>query len=526
MIAISNRPIILDTGAAAIQLSKGNFMIATSSFQLLEAHFPDPHESGLPRRGLSTFDSPVVLSLNTPNTTLDKEHITALIGRNGCGKTHLLSSIAKTFVELEKLKLNKSRRPGIPQLHYLSYLKNHHFCEVRHLSKRDIELLVDGRRVSPRDFPLPRRVVALTISPFDRFPVPSSHPFSVAPTKTSIYRYLGLRDRFRKSAIETLLYRSLNSLFETSEDDGYRNANIDAVFDFLGLLPTISVVYSVHASDRTMDAIKNGHDLHTPGVLSPSQAHRVQEVEKGGVTEHELRSSLIDVLKTAPSGQIETRARFGADSILDHRFRELQPLRRAGFLSLSGVEITDKSGHSSDLRNASSGQMSMITALLSLASVISDASLVLIDEPELSLHPEWQVKYFDLLLRTFARYQACHFVVATHSPLVISELPPHACVISLDDNTLKEASVLHGKSVDVLLATQFELPTNGNLYVKARIVDALRLINIGKARSLEFAEILEELTHFAKELASTDPSKVIIQNLQDVAGNAGMGGKE
>lgn len=153
--------------------------------------------------------------------------------------------------------------------------------------------------------------------------------------------------------------------------------------------------------------------------------------------------------------------------------------------------------------------------------MIGNGSLVLIDEPEISLHPEWQVKYIDLLVKTFGRYRGCHFVVATHSPMVISELPAHAQVVSLDQDGLPPTRDLQGQSADFLLAEAFGLPTNGNLYIKNRIVEALRLVANGKARSKEFTEILTDLQKFEMDLDDDDPSKVIIANLQEVSDRAG-----
>lgn len=163
----------------------------------------------------------------------------------------------------------------------------------------------------------------------------------------------------------------------------------------------------------------------------------------------------------------------------------------------------------------------MVAALVALASVITNGSLILIDEPEISLHPEWQIKYIDLLVKTFAHYQGCHFVVATHSPLVISELPSHANVITLDEDKQLPTIELKGQSADYLLAMAFGLPTNGNLYIKDCIVEALRLVANGKSRSQDFKNSMALLQQFADDLPDEDPSKTVINNLQSVADHAG-----
>lgn len=49
------------------------------------------------------------------------------------------------------------------------------------------------------------------------------------------------------------------------------------------------------------------------------------------------------------------------------------------------------------LTDASSGELSLIFNLLSIAGEIENDSLILIDEPEISLHPEWQSHFLPLL---------------------------------------------------------------------------------------------------------------------------------
>lgn len=498
-------------------------MYAEEDFQLLEARTASVRVDMPWRRERPYINPHAVFSRQKRSSPLAQrhEHITAIIGKNGTGKSHLLGAIVRTFIALEEYQLQKRRSLKELPLQYLEYMCDGKHCIVEQDQLHHISALVDGARTSAIELPLPRRVVALTISPFDKFPVPRTFPHSVAPVEASMYQYLGLRDRFGKASIETLLYRSLNSLFEQSEKEALRRSNIGAVFDFLKLKPTVNVIYRLRDTMRLRNAVSRKLHLGKDEVLSPSQQRRVEEVERSGISEAELRMLLELAYERSVRGRIETRADFEYGGILDDMFLKLQPVRRAGFLNLIGVEVTHQSGLSSDLRSASSGTLSMVSALIALASVISNGSLVLIDEPELSLHPEWQVKYIDLLVKTFGRYSGCHFVVATHSPMVISELPVHAEVVSLDQEGLLPTSELKGQSADFLLAEAFGLPTNGNLYIKNRIVEALRLVANGKAKSAQFSEILFDLQKFEGSLDDDDPSKTIIANLQEVADHAG-----
>ncbi|MCF2906512.1 ATP-binding protein [Octadecabacter sp. CECT 8868] len=498
-------------------------MYAGDDFQLLEARTADvPVEIPWRRKGIPYINPHAFFSRIAHPNGEQHEQLTAIIGKNGTGKSHLLSAIIQTFLRVEELQRGKRKQiRGVLPLDLLVYQVDGHNCTITQRKDRTITAHVDGREVAPEELPLPRRIVALTISPFDKFPVPRTIPRSVAPLEVAspMYRYLGLRDNFGKASIRTLLFRSLSSLFDSSDNSALRRSNIGAVFDFLGMVPMVTAVYRLREKSLLRE-FANGLDPSVSNNEPYSRRRLLDDIMRSELTTANLRELANLALNKAERSQIETHADLQS-GFQDPLFLELQPLRRAGFLSLSGVGVELIDGGPTDLLQASSGQLSMVSALIALASVIENGSLVLIDEPELSLHPEWQVKYVDLLLRTFARYKGCHFVVATHSPMVISELPEHAEVISLDQEKLPSKKELQGQSADYLLAEIFGTPTPNNLHVRDRIVSALRMIANGDVNSAAFSETLADLRKFAIELEPTDPAVELIKNVENAARDAG-----
>lgn len=490
-------------------------------FQLLEAR---------PRDALPGPMSPLDSSLESPPVRLQElrssggqksDHITAVIGKNGTGKSHLLSTIVQTFLALERVKTHPSHKPVTLPVDYMSYYIDGKMCEIYPRSQRGLKIMIDRRDRSIAELPLPERVVALTISPFDKFPVPRSIRSSVVPADPSLYRYLGLRDQFGKASLDTLLFKSLSNLFDNNEDGLLRNSNIGAVFDYLDLQPTISVIYQFRAKSTVLRALDKPQSLFDSDLLDEYQRRRLEAVMKTGMTEGELLELLALAVQSSENSEIRLSADFSTHGTTDNTFRRLTPLRRAGFLKLKRVEISETQGRLLDLKNASSGQQSVVSSLLALASVIKDRSLILIDEPEISLHPEWQVDYVDLLLKTFGRFQGCHFVIATHSPLVISKMPSYANVIAFDRPDLPPVKKLVGQSSDYLLVEAFGAPTPGNLYIREKIVGALGLVAEGKANSERFNEEMNTLRKIGEELEATDPAREVIADLERVAKDAG-----
>ena len=84
-----------------------------------------------------------------------------------------------------------------------------------------------------------------------------------------------------------------------------------------------------------------------------------------------------------------------------------------------GFVLTDKdSGRKVDLPQLSSGEQHELVLLYDLLMNVPESSLVLIDEPEISLHVAWQKSFLDDLDQ-IASLTALRFVVATHSPQII-----------------------------------------------------------------------------------------------------------
>lgn len=82
-------------------------------------------------------------------------------------------------------------------------------------------------------------------------------------------------------------------------------------------------------------------------------------------------------------------------------------------------------GRSIDLDSLSSGEQHEIILMHGLLFNVESGSLVMIDEPEISLHVSWQIKFIDDV-RRIAELSGFQFIVATHSPQIINTWWSHA----------------------------------------------------------------------------------------------------
>jgi predicted ATP-binding protein involved in virulence len=97
----------------------------------------------------------------------------------------------------------------------------------------------------------------------------------------------------------------------------------------------------------------------------------------------------------------------------------------------SRVEI-DIKGTTLDVRMLSDGERSVLALILDISKRLAQANphlddplasgeaVILVDEIDLHLHPQWQRKIVGNLEKTFPN---CQFIATTHSPQVIGEVP-------------------------------------------------------------------------------------------------------
>ena len=84
-----------------------------------------------------------------------------------------------------------------------------------------------------------------------------------------------------------------------------------------------------------------------------------------------------------------------------------------------GFKFSTSHGKSLALGDLSSGEQQEVVLLYELLFKVKEGTLVLIDEPELSLHVVWQKQFLDDLLKII-ELQKINVIIATHSPQIIN----------------------------------------------------------------------------------------------------------
>lgn len=159
----------------------------------------------------------------------------------------------------------------------------------------------------------------------------------------------------------------------------------------------------------------------------------------------------------------------------------------------------------------------MTLMMMGIASSISDGSLICIDEPEISLHPKWQLEYIDLLQNTFSDYKGCHFLIATHSPQIVSGLKSNnGYILSLENDELTTSVDNSFRSADYQLAEIFDTPGYRNEYITKLAINLFSKVKNNKFFDDSDVILIGRLKEFKKNITSTDPVYELIETLEEV----------
>jgi predicted ATPase len=205
---------------------------------------------------------------------------------------------------------------------------------------------------------------------------------------------------------------------------------------------------------------------------------------------------------------------------------KLEPRLRAwGAIHGMRVYLQRDNGDVIEMQHASSGQLALISSLLFIITNAAEDPIVIVDEPENSLHPNWQREYVDQMLAALS-YRNATVILATHAPLVVTGAlasnPDIVSVFEVRSGTVERLPIDPGdspSSIEEILWQAFDVVTPANHFVSERIVDEMSLFEKGEVPKEQVLSLIERM-----EAESFDPRqrsffKAVKQLLDKVEAN-------
>lgn len=425
---------------------------------------------------------------------------TVIVGKNGVGKSRLLSSMVNEFVSQERVT-------------------------PRHEIFDDISPIYRNEGL----------VIAVSTSPFDKFKMPPKNRFKDSIVLTN-YRYIGMRSGgpYGASAISLISSATKGILDRFLRNESYDR--IRDVFNTLGFLPEALLIFKPNFSSKRyltvndkISSSKNKIDVEWLDDFGIEVNSRVMEnlnfINASDI--HKIRKAidtLNDIFQYDKAISIDLNFEhgeaFSINKAIHHNVELLESINI--LLDFNLIRLMDLKLHKTEygdmsLRRASSGEQCMLVMMLGIAGHIRDNSLIFIDEPEISLHPKWQEEFMSLLVRTFSKYRSCQFFIATHSPQIVSRLKGSNCfVTSLTKNEIYSSSHFYERSSDFQLAELFDAPGSRNEYI-TRLAFAL-LSKVKSKKNAQESEMKElaRLLKLCNSISSDDPIFDLIKSVEEV----------
>ncbi|QGW77038.1 AAA family ATPase [Pseudomonas alkylphenolica] len=311
------------------------------------------------------------------------------------------------------------------------------------------------------------RTVGITLSQSNRFPKVTQENQDYYQTCGS--SYLSARSKFRKSEI---ILAALDTIFRDQ-------LKIDTLIECMGLLKFKAQMYLAPRSHSKSERM--AHESDAMIALSTDAAENIAELEQ----------LHLEIYTLALSKDNESHLS------KDNRY----------------LLFTD----------LSSGEQNI---LLLLAHIIETAqvdthTIVLLDEPEVSLHVSWQ-QTLPKILNTLAERLSVSFITATHAPVLITNAPvtDTPCYV-LDAGKLTLIPPARRHSVETILVAGFNTytPHNREVYERcAQLVAAVIKLKNEQAPPAEFSfeSAIEQLAALKNTMNNSDMDKQDSRFLRDM----------
>lgn len=419
---------------------------------------------------------------------------TLIIGENGVGKSFLLSLVADFFRYVGTKYKGRNFKYENTSVTYSMY-----GCEFEIVKKKEhIFFLKDGNIINFGLLELPTKLLSISFMVNDKFSFSFSHDDS--------YRYLGVRAT-SNATYTSSIQNKLFSAFCSSLSDPLKNNALKITLDFLDLKNELQIEYkllrkTLFTRGITKDVLqKKIYSLKSNREYS---SNKINETINCSLEELLTYIERVRPFYNKKSNSIILPITISTDNSYDPAIiQHLKAMEALEFISFPDIKFIKN-----DIFNfeyTSSGEKNFIYTMVNLISQIDHNALILIDEPEMSLHPRWQMKYIRMLKEITKNYPSAHCILASHSHFMVSDLDPKTSSLVAINNQKKcdtdeRVSELidydtYAWSAESILYNVFKLRTTRNFYFESDLSRLLTLISEGKEHQ-EIKRLCKKLSQY------------------------------
>ena len=451
-------------------------------------------------------------------------YTSVVIGANGIGKSYLLRVISEIFCLLEALMRGNTTTVlrYYFKIAYISHWERMVFSNFRdgilpdRGNKRFTQYICqkEGNECGFHRMILPRRLVATATTISDKFVAKSSE----------LYHYKGLRSEKNPSVsgTRTMVRKTVDSLLGSLDMKYGFKRELCELLDHLGLEPRLELTYKIKNKQLLIKENLTESDFGDYFKKRKASLWGTQTFERIMTEEKWKLKVLSDFYGRLSHRGVTDKTKLlkydllRDDSIIVEDRQALVILSSLDLLSYPTLKVY-KNEDSFEFEQSSSGELSLFCQMVNIMCDIEPNSLVLIDEPENSAHPNWQINYIRWLKTFFHKYANCHFVISTHSHFLLSDLAPETSdIIALERSSngciqnVADGINTFNWSVDDILYRVFHVRNTRNYVFESQMMELYRLMSDGDTDKKKLLELIKELSRY--KLNKEDPLNTLLNS--------------
>lgn len=457
------------------------------------------------------------LKFTDENELENGPYTTVIIGPNGTGKSEILRLIIDILRENDQSFRNKDKTNPVTCRYELIVKHGNNIFSFN--NKGSFSSNTSGYKIADLSC-FPTKIIATSILLNDKFPVVDSKD-------DDIYQYVGIRRSPQVAGTRDLIKKIVRNISIIASNASFEN-NVKDLLKLLGYTQQLWISYYPRRkhiffkSDLTVEKFCDFYENPSKYTQRKTESWSVSFYKKIKDNKDEL-NELIEYINYMASNLIEVSARskayfidiFGKNRDIKKDIELIEKLERLDLVSYPGIDLEKEK--SFDIVSASSGEYHLLVSYLGIMTKIKPNSLLLLDEPDISLHPNWQMLYISFLKKIFKEFSNCHFIIATHSHFLVSDLEPTTSHLfglkrNLEKNIVASIELprsTFGWSAEEVLYSVFNVRSTRNSFLEYDLTKLLTMLNKGSDDYNEIERILLKIKWLV--LSDNDPLKIIIE---------------
>lgn len=469
------------------------------------------------------------IDLSRQNDSCDGDTLcqfSLLIGVNGVGKTTILRSIVDFFIDFHEYYNHDGYRITTRKNIQVVGVKYQANGNTYHVYKNENEkkFYVNDSDILNQKIPIPN-IVASCFSVFDKFPIKNTMSYlSTSRYNVPFYTYVGARAANNTFSASSSLFHMLYNLLSLEKVETI--LKVRDILKYMGyddrmrLTCKFRQLSDVYNFKEFVQNFKNEMDIGTP--VSRRRWYIETFLFKDKIDKQKVFLTYQNLCKQSGKGSsiCHYDFQFNQSHVQSHKddIRNLYLLKQLRLITQTNLFLYKK-GEKINCLDISSGELNMFcTVVGALSASEMENALILLDEPEISQHPNWQMSIIDFL-NNGLKESPCHLLIATHSHFLVSDLPRKQSTVTYLNKTheglvserIKEDT--YGWSAEEVLLKVFKVPTTRNIYLAKIVGEMLDKIAKGEIEYQEVADKVEFLEEVLPNMSDVDPMKKIITTI-------------